>query len=117
MNFVKSHVAQLTLLFLLKKNPEFASEVRSINLCNVLYKIFLKVLANRLKKILPCVRAYNRVEWPYLQLVLEKMGFIEHWISLMMLSVKTVIYFVLVNGEPKGMITPTRGISRLTEVR
>ena len=39
-----------------------------------------------------------------------KMGFTDHWINLMMLYVKTMTYSILVNGEPKGMITPTRGI-------
>ena len=45
-------------------------------------------------------KAYDRVEWVFLQKVLLKMGFKEAWVGLIMHCVTTVTYSILVNGEP-----------------
>ena len=41
---------------------------------------------------------------------MRKLGFQEEWIRLIMMCVTTVSYSVLINGEPKGKITPTRDL-------
>ena len=57
-------------------------------------------------------KAYDRVECCFLEGLMRKMGFKERWIHLTMLCVKTVTYSFLINGEPRGLINPTRGIKQ-----
>ena len=57
-------------------------------------------------------KAYDRVEWIFLQQMMVKLGFDPTWVQLAMETVTTASYSVLINGEPKGFITPTRGIRK-----
>jgi hypothetical protein len=112
--------------------PERIPRYRLISLCNVVYKVIAKTLANRLKIILPdiigeqqsafvpaclitdniflaheCVhktkkkqgkkglcavkldmyKAYDRVEWCFLEKIMLKLGFGTRWVSLIMARV------------------------------
>ena len=129
---------------------------RPISLCNVIYKLISKVLANRLKSLLPSIvsenqsafqarrvitdnilvafetlhymktqqngstgfmalkldmsKAYDRVEWSFLECLLRKLGFHNRWVDLMMECITTVSYSILINGEPSQTIYPSRGL-------
>ncbi|XP_062152046.1 uncharacterized protein LOC133860461 [Alnus glutinosa] len=56
------------------------------------------------------LKAYDRVEWPFLEAMMRTMGFEEIWISLIMDCVRSVTYSVLVNGQSYGKISPSCGL-------
>ena len=129
-----------------------------INFGNIVSRIISKVLANRIKCILPNVisdsqsafvpnrsitdnstvafemlhrmrnrrkgrtchmtvkldisKAYDKVEWEFLQRIILKIGILNQWVNLAMETMCTASYSILINGEPTGFITPSRGIKQ-----
>ena len=55
-------------------------------------------------------KAYDRVEWAYLEALMRRIGFSDRWVALIMECIMTVSYSILVNGEPSNVIHPSRGI-------
>ena len=139
-----------------KNEPKYITDFCPISLGNIVSRIISKVLANRIKCILPNVifdsqsafvpnrsiidnitvayemlhwmrnrrkgktwhmvvkldisKAYDRVEWEFLQRIMLKIGIPTQWVRLPMETVRTTSYSILINGEPTGFITPSRDI-------
>ena len=55
-------------------------------------------------------KAYDWVEWDFVKALLRKMGFAPHLIKLIMECITSVQYRVLLNGQPRGLIIPHRGL-------
>ena len=45
-------------------------------------------------------KAYDRVEWIFLEKLMLKMGFLDNWVRLVMETIRTVSYSILINGSP-----------------
>ena len=55
-------------------------------------------------------KAYDQVEWECLKRIMKKLGFHEKWIDTVMRCVSSMKYIVKINGQPYGLIQPTRGL-------
>jgi hypothetical protein len=103
-----------------KAHPISMMDFKPISLCNVIYKIISKVLANRLKAVLPHIisanqsafiktgyvavkldmsKAYDKVEWVFLDSVMQRMGFAPKWMVLIRKCIGSVWFSILINGK------------------
>ncbi|KAK2665980.1 hypothetical protein Ddye_004554 [Dipteronia dyeriana] len=59
---------------------------------------------------LDVAKAYDRVEWIFLEGMMCRLGFSKLWISKIMDCVSTVTYSFIFNGSIRGDIRPSRGL-------
>ena len=55
-------------------------------------------------------KAYDRVEWVFLEKIMKKLGFDDKRIALISTCIRLVSFSVMVNGEPCGLFHPNRGL-------
>ena len=57
-------------------------------------------------------KAYDRVEWTFLEETMLKMDFNERWSSLIMNCVRSASFSILINGSPRPSFTPQSGLQQ-----
>jgi hypothetical protein len=55
-------------------------------------------------------KAYDRVEWVFLENMMRRLGFAKRWITMMMACVSSVRYQIRFNYNDTDMFSPTRGL-------
>jgi hypothetical protein len=59
---------------------------------------------------LDMVKAYDRVEWIFLEKMMRKLGFSEVWVGMVMRCITTIRFSVKLNGGLSDSFLPSRGL-------
>ncbi|VFQ92434.1 unnamed protein product [Cuscuta campestris] len=139
-----------------KENPKTFDDFRPISLSTFMSKINTKLLANRLKTLLPKIiseeqaafqkgkscddhillakeaihhldkktfggnviikvdmaKAFDRMEWSYIEHILKGFGFSDGAINILMANLKNTFLSILLNGAPTGFFKMERGVKQ-----
>ncbi|VFQ90194.1 unnamed protein product [Cuscuta campestris] len=139
-----------------KENPKRFDDFRPISLSTFMSKINTKLVANRLKILLPKIiseeqaafqkgkscddhilltkealhhidkkvfggnaiikidmaKAFDRMDWGYLEHILKGFGFSDLSITILMANLKNTYISILINGEPTGFFKLERGVKQ-----
>lgn len=55
-------------------------------------------------------KAYDRVEWIYLEAIMLKFEFLSSWVRRVMNYVVSTSFSILINGKPSSTFAPKRGL-------
>jgi hypothetical protein len=55
-------------------------------------------------------KAYNRVDWHFLDEVMRRMGFAQEWRVLIVQCISSVHFSIFINGQLTESFTPSQGI-------
>ena len=55
-------------------------------------------------------KAYDRLSWRFIKVILQCLGFNQHWVKLIMECVTTVSFQYLINGSMSETVYPHRGV-------
>jgi hypothetical protein len=55
-------------------------------------------------------KTFDKIEWDFLLIIMEKLGFHPKWINWIRICIYTSSFSILLNGSPFSLFRPSRGL-------